>query len=210
MVSCQEQNVKSLKKGHWKIVVDKGILLWYNTCMASNPLFRTSMGARRSRALFYELWINLPVADRPEAPVFSLHIDRPGVLNLGRVYVELADPTGYKLSQLYLESYDHWTFLMRSSWFREAKEIWDVELDAKLASEGLDTIRSFSEGIEGVPSSVTLAAAKFLANKDYKAKRTGAGRPTKAEIAGNLKTETEAAQTFADDAARITTLRSIT
>lgn len=175
--------------------------------VSTNPAFRTEMNARRSRQLFYEFWCNLPVDDRLPSPVFTLHEDRPGLINLGAAYVSLGDPTGYKLSKQYLESYDHFQFFMKSSWFREAKEVWDKELDAKLASEGLDSIREYAKGIEGVPSSVTLAAAKFLANKSYKEKNPSRGRPSKEEVAGNLKTETEAAQTYIDDAARIKLVR---
>lgn len=173
----------------------------------THPSFRTEMNARRSRQLFYEFWCLLPVADRIPSPVFTLHEDRPGLINLGAAYVQLGDPTGYKLSKQYLESYDHFQFFMKSSWFREAKEVWDRELDAKLSSEGLDTIREYAKGEEGVPVSTALAAAKFLANKAYKDKGSPRGRPSKEEVAGNLKQETENASAFADDAARIKLVR---
>ena len=143
--------------------------------------------------------------------MYTLMHDYPGLVNFRRVYVQLADPTGYKLSQLYLEDYDHWTLLMKASWFREAKEAWDKELDAKLASEGLSTIRMFSDGIEGVAPALQLQAAKYLANLEHKKvpkEASKRGRPTKEEVAGELKTQTQEAATFADDAARIRLVKS--
>lgn len=147
----------------------------------------------------------MAVHERACDPMFTLHHDRPGLINLRRVYVELGDPTGYQLATRYLEDYSHWLMLNKCSWFAEAKEQWDIELDAKLSSEGLAAIRMYSDGVEDVSPAVQLQAAKYLADKNYRkmSKAPSRGRPSKEEVAGNLKVETVHAAQLADDLSRI-------
>lgn len=169
--------------------------------------FRGPTNKRYTRVLFYEQWIQLVEEDRADRePLFSLHQDRPGLVNLRKVYVELGDPTGYALATRYLENYDHWLLLMKCSWFKAAKEAWDVELDAKLKSEGMSAIRAISDGIEGVQASVQLSAAKYLANLEHRKERGAAakrGRPSAAEVEGELKRTARETSDIENDLARI-------
>ncbi len=187
-----------------QISLDKGGVFCYNVYM-KHPM-RNDSGQRYTRALFWEMIQEVPVANRPFKPPYTLHGDREGYVNLQRVYVELGDPTGYKLSQLYLENYDHWLFLSKTKWFKEAKIVWDLELDAKLKAEAMTTIRAISDGIEGVPASVTLSAAKFLANSEHRktpSSASGRGRPSKEEVQGALKEAAREESDLANDLARI-------
>lgn len=112
---------------------------------------------------------------------FTLHKDKPGLINFGKVYVEEGDPSGYKVTQKLLDGdYTLWTILMGCRWFVSAKELWDRELDAKLFSEGMDQIRELAEN--GMPAQ-KLSAAKFLANKEYKKDKSNSkGRPRREDI----------------------------
>ena len=174
----------------------------------SSPFRHPVTNVRYTRLLFWDQHQLLPIDSRTREPMFTLHHDKEGLINLRRSYVALGDPTGYKLAQLHLEDYSHWQLLMKCPWFKEAKEIWDMELDAKLASEGLDIIRQHADGFEGLSPAVQVTAAKYLADKAYKkasapASKNGRGRPSKEEVEGNLKLDTLAAKELEDDLARI-------
>ena len=172
----------------------------------TGSVFRSpTTNARYTRNLFWEVYNTLADEYKTIEPMYSLHRDVPGLVNFRRVYVELADPTGYKVSQQLLEDYDHWQLLMKSPWFREAKALWDAELDAKLASEGLTAIRMFADGLEGVAPAVQLSAAKYLADRTKP--KTSRGRPSRDEIAGELKREAGLATELSDDAARISLVK---
>lgn len=143
--------------------------------------FKSSTGKYYTRQLFWEEWIDLPIDKRVIEPLFSLYKDKPGVVNFGRVYVEEADPSGYKVAQRVFEGdFTLWTVLTSCRWFIAAKEIWDKELDAKLYSEGLDEIRALAK--EGMPAQ-KLAASKFLATKAYKKDNSASkGRPKREDV----------------------------
>lgn len=173
--------------------------------MNEKPSFRNEFNQRYTRQLFWDQHQLLPAELRVREPIYALHrSDLPGITNFGRVYVQLGDPTGYKVSNVLLEDFSHFNLLMRSEWFREAKAIWDAELEAKLASEGLDAIRMFADGIEGVAPAVQLTAARYLADKGWQKKEAPKrGRPSKEEVKGELKRSVEEEQGIADDLARI-------
>lgn len=170
-------------------------------------------GARYTRQLFVECQADLTADKKLIDPPYSLIRDYPDKVCFRLVYVELGDPTGYQLASRYLEDYEHWRMLMKAPWFRAAKAIWDAELDAKLQSEGMTSIRSIADGIEGVPASVTLAAAKYLANREHRkadkalaSEGTGAGRPSKAAI---KQAAVELATTEADVASDLERIRLV-
>jgi biopolymer transport protein ExbB/TolQ len=79
-----------------------------------------------------------------------------------------------------LADYKQWTVLMGCRWFVAAKEMWDKEMDAMLQSEALAQIESIMK--DGAPAQ-KLAAAKYLANKEYRKDRSASkGRPQRADI----------------------------
>lgn len=183
---------------------------------ANSSKFRNSQNTRYTRQLFVENHQHLANELSTIKPMYSLYYDytdeetgKP-IPNFRKEYVRLGDPTGYKLAELYLEDYDHWEFLMKCKWFVEAKEQWDRELDAKLTADGMDAVRLIADGVEGVAPAVQLSAAKFLATKAYRNKaddKPKRGRPSKEEIAGNLKQASEDEKAFADDLKRITLVK---
>lgn len=170
-----------------------------------NP-FRAASGSRYTKQLFLELSQELSIECRTKEPMYTLMHERRGLPCFRHIYVALADPTGYELAVRYLEDYNHWEQLMKCTWFREAKEVWDRELDAKLTSEGMKVIRFLAEGNETTPVATQLTAAKYLADKAFRKivkEAPKRGRPTKEEVAGNLTVETQSAREIADDLARI-------
>ena len=163
---------------------------------------------RFTSQLFWDRQQLMLTAQKTREPLYTLHHDKPGLINFRRVYVELADPTGYKIANKLLEDYSHWQMLMKQPWFREAKELWDQELDAKLKSEGLEAIRMFADGIEGVAPAVQLTAARYLADSAHrKTKAAPRGRPSKEEVSGELKREATESSDMAADLARIRSIK---
>lgn len=143
--------------------------------------FKGVTGKYFTKQLFWEQFSMIALEHRSGNCLFTLYQDRPEYINFGKVYVELGDPSGYKITQKLLDGdYTLWTVLMGCRWFVAAKEHWDRELDAKLYSEGMDEIRTLAK--DGMPAQ-KLAAAKFLATKEYKKNAAaGKGRPKREDI----------------------------
>lgn len=169
------------------------------------PPFRNEHGRRMPKQLFYETWTYVPTESRTVSPAFTFNRDIEGCTNLGRLYVSLEDPTGYKLSQsAFGGDYSFWLFLLEWNPFKDALVTWNKELDAKLASEGLDKIKEIAKG----DTAGALVASKFLANKEYKDKQkarqaNGRGRPSKEEVEGELKQMAHYTREINEDANRI-------
>jgi len=109
-----------------------------------------------------------------------------------RSYILLEDKTGYKWSQAYLDSFEHFSRLMGATWFRELKEVWDAEIDAKLQARAIKAVVSLMEDPEAADS-VKLASAKYVAEKGWERRHKASekGRPSKADIAKAVKAKTE-------------------
>lgn len=134
-----------------------------------------------------------------EAP-FSLY-GKEGYIDFGEHYVESEDPTGYTTAKELLGDWHHWEFLMKRPWFREAKEYWDKEMKVRLESKAIAQIKEHA--LQG--DSRALQASKFLHSvaQTVGQKKTSRGRPTAAEVEGNLKQETKELSEVLEDAARI-------
>lgn len=166
---------------------------------------KNSGGRHYTKQLFHEMWSLLQSELRvgEQAP-FTLYQDRPNHINFGKAYVDLADPSGYKITQLYLGGdYKHWIALCNCSWFVEAKEAWDKELEAKLFSEGLSAIKDIAkdETHKG-----RLQAAKILVDKGYASKmdsKPRRGRPSTEEVEGHLKEAVRSERALQEDLERI-------
>ena len=162
--------------------------------------YKNETNQRYSKQLFYETWIQLPIDLRIGEPPFSLYQERDGMVCMREEYVCDADPTGYKTSTRLLGDFAYWKHLLKATWFREALEVWNEELDAKLKSEAMTKIREIAAGDDAK----ALAAAKFIAQQEYK-KAAGPkrGRPSNEEVEGRLQQEADAVKQLEDDAARI-------
>jgi hypothetical protein len=97
----------------------------------------------------------------------------------------------------YLGDWHHWKKLMAIDWFREAYDVWMDEFRAKIRSEALANIREIASS----GSNQALPASKYLATYDWE--KAGRGRPSKAEIAGELKRQVRMFEEQDEDAQRI-------
>lgn len=167
----------------------------------ATPPFKNSQNQRYTKQLFWEEWRELPVDERLIQPPFTLNMDKEGYVNFGREYVNDQDPSGYTTSTRLLGDFAHWKYLLKAKWFREAVETWNEELDAKLYASGMRKIRELANSDDRG----ALVAAKFLVQEGYKDKDkvTTRGRPSKAELVGNMKNALDEARSLEDDAIRI-------
>jgi hypothetical protein len=174
--------------------------------MKEKRVFRhPTTNARYTRQLFWECQQEIGNVYKTIDPMFTLYQDKPGLVNFRKEYVKLGDPTGYKLANAYLEDFSHWQLLMKAPWFKKAKAVWDLELDAKLKSEAMEAIKLIADS-GSVSPAVQLQAAKFLANLEHRKQPkqdSTRGRPSKEEVEGELKRQTEDSKTIEADMARI-------
>lgn len=172
---------------------------------------------RYTKQLFYELSRDMIIEARTFEPLYTLHQDVEGYINFRREYISDRDPTGYKTASRLLENYDHWQLLMKSLWFKEAKELWDAEMSAAIEQEAMAIVRGILRDKELKPAE-RLSAAKILLSVHNPSKKTvqaRRGRPSAEEVEGNLKADTAAEKAMQDDLERIRsigneTIRSIT
>jgi hypothetical protein len=167
--------------------------------------YKASNGKYYTRQLFWDEAINLAHDERVVEPMFSLHKDKPNLINLRREYVRLGDPTGYRLAEEVLGDYVFWQTLMKCKWFVAAKKLWDEELDLKLSSQGMTKIKELLN--DGLPAQ-QLAAAKYLAGKEYRKDKTASkGRPTKDQVEEAAREEASLDRQIADDYQRLTLVK---
>ena len=167
-----------------------------NSLPKPKPPYKTEQNKWFTAQLFYDRWVEYPIELRLIQPVFSLHEDKPGLINARATFVALDDPTGYLWAVKYLGDYNHWKELMKAKWFRDAYIQWREELELKLQTQGLLVMKELAEN--GNPQ-----AAKFLANKEWNKNTSGRGRPSKVEIQGALREEVRKATVEDEDMVRI-------
>jgi len=170
--------------------------------------FKGETGQWLTRALFFDRVVKTDTGPADYSRCLYYLSDNPDPTNkrisLKQEFLKLGDVTGYKLAQKYLASYEHFKILIeKTPWFAEEFNLWVEELALKLKHEALERIKEISE--EG--SAQSLGASKYLANEEYNTKVTKVrGRPSKEEIAGELKKEAKVASQTIDDFKRMTGL----
>lgn len=163
---------------------------------------------RYTKQLFHDHVTNMPLDMRTFSPLYTLHHDVKGYINFRKEYVKDEDPTGYKTASRLLEDYSHWQLLMGTQWFKDAKKIWDEELDAKLEARAMDAMKALMVDTDNKPAERIAAAKIILGKTGVKQPQTSPrGRPSKEEVQGNLKQETAAERTLQEDLARIGLIR---
>ena len=115
-------------------------------------------------------------------------------------YLELEDITGYKWAKTYLESYDHFEHLMGLDWFRTEVEAWNKEI---LAAKKAAALNEVFELREAASDATRLSASKYILEEGWKPKKTTRGRPSKAEVAGEVKKAARKVTEVSRDAERI-------
>ena len=128
-------------------------------------------------------------------PMYSLN-GMPGYIDVGLLYVELGDPTGYKFAMSIFESWDHFQYISGLAWFRRHLTLWEDELAVKMRSEAIKSLSDTAknDGNKGI------TAAKYIAEKGWEKKR---GRPSKADVERERKQQARIRAELDEDAARL-------
>lgn len=142
--------------------------------------FRNASGAILTSRLFLET--NQGYAN-PEGVLYTLRReDYKGYPSLYRLYMALEDPLEFDFANTFFDSFEHWEQICATAWFQEYIYQWRKELDLKLRSRALRTIRDLSK--DGVGNKA-FEASKFLLtdgwNKGSK-DEPKRGRPSKSDI----------------------------
>lgn len=167
--------------------------------LALKPPYKNPNNMWLTKSLFWDLWKIMSIEEKKYDPVFSLYKDKPGLVNVRKTFVDLGDATGYLWAIKYLGDYEHWMTLMKCRWFKEAYDVWIHELNQKLKAEAIGRIQMIAAG----DTVQALAAAKFLAEQSGTETKLRRGRPTKEEIAAELKHEVRQATMEDEDLERI-------
>ncbi len=115
-------------------------------------------------------------------------------------YMEIQDPTEYQVAIQLFGSWDHWQALQKGKWFREHLVGWREELKIKLESQRYhEMVKNLDDPRNTAQATKWLADRYGLAPKKL-AKR---GRPSKEEVASNLRRITQATDETDEDAKRI-------
>lgn len=111
--------------------------------------------------------------------------------SLKRLFIELGDPKEYMFANTYLYDWDHWQRLCNNSIISRHIEKWRYELELSLISEGVSTM------IDLAINEKSYQAAKFLADRGWD--KSGRGRPSNAEVEGEIKRQAQINSEFDDD-----------
>ncbi len=152
-----------------------------------------------TEALFWDRMVIKTEETRKYKPRFTLNHDKDGYINARKSFVELGDPTGYKWAMEYLGDWMHYLALCKCKWFKEALVGWQEELRIKVQSEALDVIRK----VAASDDKQAAVAARYLAEYGWEKKPSTRGRPSKAELQGELKKAVEVLSVEDEDAKRI-------
>ncbi len=165
---------------------------------SGSDLLRDSMGRYRTRSLFLETR-NL---ENPSlVPLYTLkERDYKGCLSFRRKYLEIGDLTEYRQATELLGSWEHWQLLQECNWFKPHLEEWREELRIKLRSEHLEKLRATARSGGKNEYEATKFLYAITSNEEKTSKR---GRPSKEEVARNVKWALEETETIETDLSRI-------
>lgn len=142
-----------------------------------NNKFRNPVSNQRFlKGLFFETTL----ADKSTVVYTLKDVDHEGYPSLYRLYMELDDPTEWKVSQELTDGWEHWEMLCNCTWFKPYVERWRKELYLRMQSQALHRIKTEAK----TGSKESFGANKYLLEKGWEPKATnGRGRPSKEEIA---------------------------
>ena len=154
---------------------------------------KTSNGVPLTQGLFLEIGYN-------EHAIFTLKGDdylynNKSYPSLKKLYLDMSDPNEYEFATTYLLGWDHWQRICNNKVLSKHINNWRYELELKLRSEAVKLIRSKAKSESGIN------AAKWLAEKGWDKKEVG--RPSKEEIARELKIHTDISNEFGADVLRL-------
>lgn len=162
--------------------------------------FKDSQGRYRTQSLFVE-------HSHESYPAFftlkKQDVEKNGrtYCSLYQKYMEIADPTEYKVAIRLFGSWDHWQALCSSKWFTALLTGWREELKVKMESDRYEEMQvHISKNPE---SAKAIQATKWLAERYGEQATVKRGRPSKAEKAAHLKKVVRESEDTREDAARL-------
>lgn len=143
-----------------------------------NPFRHPTNNVRYLMGLFYEK----VKADKSTVLYTLKDTDHEGFPSFYRLYMEIDDPTEWRVAQELMDGWDHWEILCEANWFKPYINRWRRELEIRMKSKALSRIRTEAK----TNAKEALAANRYLLEKGWEAKegkgRSNRGRPTKEEI----------------------------
>lgn len=157
-------------------------------------LLKDPMGRYRTQSLFREFY-------QKDPPIWTLSEEDPqGKLpSLKALYMEVGDPTEYQFAMEAFGSWKQWLKIKSAKAIQPYIEDWSMELSLKIRSEGIRGVMLESKNGKN-KYNASKALAEGFWSKESAAKR---GRPSKEEVAKELKIAAKLDAEFADDAERI-------
>ena len=153
-----------------------------------------SNGKRKTQSLFLEHNYH---REKTDPSVFTLkERDHGDKLSMKKLYMDCEDPTEYLFAQAAFGSWDHWQILKNAPFFQPYAEAWAEELELKLRSEALLTVKQ--------DALTNPTSAKWLAEKGWdKPERAKRGRPSKQELEQEKERRVKVSKALEEDAARL-------
>lgn len=161
--------------------------------------FLDPRGVTLTKSLFFENLYDQKYLKYKYDPIYTFReYDHHDCYSLKKLYLEMMDPTEYKVASQLFYGWKHWQKLCELEWFAPHLAEWRAELDIKLTSEACSAIaeQAAKGGKDAIP------AAKYLAERGWE-KKSGRGRPSKAEVDGERKKQAGLRKVVDNDAARI-------
>jgi hypothetical protein len=182
----QKQNVQPLPSPTGK-----------NTLPSSGAfdVLKDTTGRYRLQSLFVE-----HKNPKYSAPYTLKPYDHRGAMSMYRKYMEIGDPTEYRIALGLLGSWAHWEALTQCTWFKPLVAKWRAELKIKFESDRYQEMLDTAEKNKGTP--IGVQASKWLAER-YNKEPTKRGRPSKAEKAKVLKQDKEEAALLQEEIERL-------
>lgn len=151
---------------------------------------KNSQGQPYLRRLFLET--SYTINDKSDIPYTLRDEDHPeGYKSLYLLFISAEDPTEIVFAEQYLDGYAHWVRLCESEWFKEYADRWRTELDLKLKYKAIEIVKQVATDPDHKNQ---FEAVKILLNTPWRDKpkaKDGRGRPSKAEVKGELKSRVE-------------------
>lgn len=163
---------------------------------------KTENGQPYLRRLFLET--SYTQNDKSNIPYTLRDTDHPeGYKSLYRLFIDHEDPTEIDFAETYLDGYAHWSRLCECLWFKEYVERWRHELDLKLKNKAISIVKDVARD-NGHKNQ--FEAVKILLNAPWREKQVaskGRGRPTKAEVKGELKSRVDEEKALQEELKRV-------
>lgn len=135
----------------------------------------------------------------PPSSMFYGRYETNLIPSIRETYLDFNDPTEYQFATTVFHSTYHWKHLCGLVWFKPYVEEWRRTLAQKLRGLGISKMVEVTGGSD---PKFALMAGKWLAEGKF-AEPELKGRPSKKEVAVELKLETGIERIYEDDAKRI-------